>query len=325
MPADDSSPARISPARPPPASAPDTPAASAAPGAWGPAEARAWAHELGLQLRYDCKLEELTPALAGRFVQLGVDQSLAEYTARARRRRHGRVVTWLHRSLRGLLSDFDINGLLDTYPMHVLGSDQWRHLLPDANGRLLDVGAGNGDVTAALAPLFDEVTAAETSRGMVRRLRRRGYRCHSLDLATQPVPDGPYDVISLLNVLDRCDRPLSLLGNLRTALGPEGRLVIALVLPYRPFVYDGALTREPAERLPLRTTSWEAATSDLVDDVLTPLGLEIEVCARVPYLSGGDAYRPLYELDDVVLVCRARGNVPIIGRASTAPANPAPR
>lgn len=281
--------------------------------AWGPEEARAWAQELGLRLRYDCSIDELSPSLQGRFVQLGVDESFAEYALRARRRRHGRLLTWLHRSLRGLLSDFDINGLLDTYPMHVLGRRQWEHVLPDAGGRLLDVGSGNGDVTAALAPLFDDVTVVETSRWMARRLRRRGYRCHAVDLGAEAVPGGPYDVISLLNVLDRCDRPLSLLGNLRAALAPEGRLVIALVLPYRPFVYDGPISRAPTERLPLRGTTWEAATNELVDEVLGPLGLEVEACARAPYLSGGDAYQPLYELDDVVVVCRAHGNVALIG------------
>lgn len=280
---------------------------------WGPAEACAWARALSLSLRYDCDLRRLAPSVRDRFVQLGPDQSLADYCLRARRERHGRLVTWLHRSLRGLLSDFDINGLLGTYPMHVLGREQWAFLLPDAKGRLLDVGAGNGDVTAALAPLFDEVTVTETSRLMARRLRRRGYRCHHLDLAVHPVPDGPFDAIALLNVLDRCDRPLSLLANLRAALKHDGRLIVALVLPYRPFVYDGGMAREPTERLPISETTWEEATNQLVERVLTPLGFDVESCSRVPYLSGGDAYRALYELDDVVLVCRARADVMLVG------------
>lgn len=274
--------------------------------------ARAYAHEIGIELRYDCDLNELAPALRDRFVQLGPDQSLADYFERARRERHGRLLTWLHRSLRGLLSDFDINGLLGTYPMHVLGTEQWRHLLPEASGRLLDVGAGNGDVTAALAPLFDDVTVVETSRLMARRLAQRGYRCHKLDPATDGVPGGPYDVISLLNVLDRCDKPLTLLAEARAALAPRGRLVIALVLPYRPFVYDGALSRAPAERLPLTRPTWEGATSELCELALAPLGLEVESVSRVPYLSGGDAHRALYELDDVVLVCRARGDLVLL-------------
>lgn len=276
-------------------------------------QARTWLTEQGIRLRYDCDLSRLAPRLQDRFVQFGVDDSLQSYVQRARRQRHGRLLTSVHRALRGLFSDFDINGLLGTYPMHVLGREQWEQLLPAAGGRLLDVGAGNGDVTAELAPLFDDVTVIETSRFMARRLQRRGYRCHRTDVGTQPVPDGPYDVISVLNVLDRCDRPLSLLGNVRTALRPGGRLLLALVLPYRPFVYDGTLTREPAERLPLRDDTWEGATNELVEMVLQPLGFEIEYCSRAPYLSGGDAYQALYELDDVVLVCRAVGDVVLLG------------
>jgi hypothetical protein len=73
-----------------------------------------------------------------------------------------------------MLSDYDANALLDFYAMHLLSTAQWHALLgPHAHGRLLDVGAGSGDVTASLAPLFDAVTTTEASRGMARRLRVR--------------------------------------------------------------------------------------------------------------------------------------------------------
>lgn len=271
------------------------------------------ARSLGLELRYSCDLGALAPSLASRFVQLGADESLADYLERARRERHGAFMTWLHHSLRGFLSDFDINGVLGTYPMHVLGTLQWEQLLGRPGGRLLDVGAGNGDVTVELAPLFDEVATVETARWMARRLEKRGYACHRVDLAHSDVPGAPWDVISLLNVLDRCDKPLSLLGNLRAGLADGGRLVVALVLPYRPFVYEGGISRAPTELLPLSRTDWEGAASELVENVLEPLGLEVESCSRVPYLSGGDAHRALYELDDVLVVCRARGQVTLLG------------
>lgn len=267
----------------------------------------------GLRLRYGCRLEQLPAALRHRFVQLGRDASLEAYLERARRERHGRFVTGVHRVLRGYLSDFDINGLLNIYPMHVLGTEQWRYLLEQApldraeDARLLDVGAGNGDVTLALAPLFESVATTEMSRAMAFRLRRRGFRCFRQDVTSVGVPEPPYDAIACLNVLDRCDRPLTLLGNLRAGLTDRGLLLLALVLPYQPFVYDGGSSVEPTERLPLTGSDWEACVGELCERVIEPLGLEVEVITRVPYLSGGDARRPLYELDDVVLVCRARG------------------
>jgi len=268
----------------------------------------------GLCLEYGCRLDRLPDALRHRFVQLGRDAALNEYLARARRERHGSFVTRLHRVLRGYLSDFDINGLLNVYPMHVLGTEQWRYLLDQApleqaqGARLLDVGAGSGDVTHALAPLFDAVVTTELSRAMAYRLRRRGFACFRQDVAVHGVPEPPYDAIACLNVLDRCDRPLALLANLRAGLKDRGLLLLALVLPYNPFVYEGGSSRDPSEKLPLtHTREWERSALEVCERVIEPLGFEVELITRAPYLSGGDAKRPLYELDDVVLVCRARG------------------
>ena len=271
----------------------------------------------GLLFRYQCRLERLPDALKERFVQLGRDRALSEYLERVRHARHGRIMTALHHALRAYLSDFDINGILGTYPMHVLGTEQWRFLLEpllaqDQNGCLLDVGAGNGDVTSALSPLFARTLTTETSRAMAWRLRRRGFTCQHVDLAEASAEGGPFDAIACLNVLDRCDRPLTLLGNLRAQLKNRGLLIIALVLPYQPFVYAGATSRDPTERLALSADSWEASVGELCSRVLVPLGLTIESVSRVPYLSGGDARHPIYELDDVVVVCRAIGRALVV-------------
>jgi hypothetical protein len=80
-----------------------------------------------------------------------------------------------------------------------------------------------------------------------------------------------------------------------------------LVLPYEPFVYDGSGTREPSERLDLNVSDWESAVALFCSQVLEPLGLEVMAISRAPYLSGGDDRQPLYELDDALVVSRARG------------------
>lgn len=248
------------------------------------------------------------------FVELDFDRAAAAYVERATSARHGRLLTWLHRGLRGFLSDFDINGLLGTYPMHVLSSEQWRRLLddqlppssvPERTLRLLDIGAGRGDVTNELARLFDETVVSETSRPMVKRLKKRGFRVVDFDLAAGRAHLDPFHVVSLLNVLDRCDRPLSLLGRARELIVPGGLLVLALVLPYQPFVYDENRARPPNERLPISSSLFEVAATELVQNALTPLGLSIVRTARAPYLSGGDAEAPLYVLDDLIVVAKA--------------------
>merc|ERR1719436_1040070 len=72
-------------------------------------------------------------------------------------------------------------------------------------------------------------------------------------------PGGTVDCIALLNVLDRCEAPRSLLAELRRRLRPgTGLLLLAVVLPFRPFVERGARRERPRERLPLPSDgSWE--------------------------------------------------------------------
>jgi protein-L-isoaspartate O-methyltransferase len=85
-----------------------------------------------------------------------------------------------------VLSRTAINGLLHRGSMFVLSSKQFRsHLLcsysvDDASAlprkaTLLDIGAGDGAVTARLAGLFTTVYVTEASTVMQFRLRRRGY------------------------------------------------------------------------------------------------------------------------------------------------------
>jgi len=252
-----------------------------------------------------CERARLAPALASRFVEVERDAELLGAVARLATLRHGALKTVAQRALCHYLSDFDANAWLGMYPMHLLGTGHWRRLLGDAaRGRLLDVGAGSGDVTAELAPLFREVLAVEVSSGMARRLRRRGFAVHSADIAESGPPPGDFDVVACLNVLDRCPRPRSLLRAAVRALAPGGRLLIALALPYRPFFYVGPETPEPRETLACGGDCFEEQVTGFVESEIAPLGVDLERWARAPYLSAGDKHRELYELDDVVLVCR---------------------
>lgn len=49
-----------------------------------------------------------------------------------------------------------------------------------------------------------------------------------------------YDVISCLNLLDRCDDPMLLLRDIHRSMVPHtGRLILAVVLPFQPYVEVG--------------------------------------------------------------------------------------
>jgi SAM-dependent methyltransferase len=284
----------------------------------------------GLRLEYSADLSLLPRHVP--FLKLGFDRGAESYLERAQGLRHGRLLTWIHGILTGFLSDFDVNGLLGIYPMHVLSQMQWRAIWsaveperargltsPDEGvarpifGSLLDIGAGSGDVTQELSPFFEKTTATETSGPMMRRLRKRGFHVVEGDLATQPPLGGTFDVVTLLNVLDRCESPLTLLSAARALVGPGGLLVIALVLPYEPVVLKNGASMSPRQRLPIVSTTFEGGASELITLALEPLGLRVELVSRVPYLSGGDAGSPLYELDDLIVVCRAHAAIPLIG------------
>jgi SAM-dependent methyltransferase len=257
-----------------------------------------------LDLYYDIDVAALSPRLRDRFVKLERDAATDAFLAQAKQGRHSWWRTQLHRLLRQFMSDFDVNGLLDMYPLFVASTEQWRLLLgPQKVGRSLDIGAGSGNVTRTLLPLTEHLVTTELSRQMAERLRRSGLECHELDLAEHALPGAPFELISCLNVLDRTARPKQLLRRMHEHLLPGGRLLLALALPYNPFFFRGNTTPEPLERLACAEAGWEAAVNSLVERELEPLGFTVLAVSRAPYLSFGDAESGLYELDDALLVC----------------------
>ena len=118
---------------------------------------------------------------------------------------------------------------------------------------------------------------------------------------------GPFDVILCLNLLDRCDRPNTLLRRLKSSLAPGGRLVVALVLPFSPYVEVGERgDHKPSEYLPVKGNGLEGQIASLVDRVFAPLSLRCLVWSKLPYLCEGDLGQAYYFLDDVVFVLEAQ-------------------
>lgn len=254
--------------------------------------------------RRDCVLERLPPAIRARFTPLPTDPFVEAFARGEHAAPHSRVKGALHGVLRRVVSDFDADGVLGTHPMALFGEVSWRALVGERGGRLLDVGAGSGDVTVHARPFFDAIVTTETSSAMAHRLRSRGFVCHRVDLARHALPDdpsvgGPFDVVALLNVLDRCDRPRALLRAAVRSLSRDGRVLLSVPLPARPHVDRGAMTVDPDEPMGGEGGTWEEALGDLVEHLVLPCGLEVTRVARAPYLSRGTR---LHVLDAAVLV-----------------------
>ncbi|KAF5273227.1 hypothetical protein FQA39_LY07558 [Lamprigera yunnana] len=167
---------------------------------------------------------------------------------------------------------------------------------------LLDLGAGDGEVTACIAPLFDNVFVTEVSHTMQTLLQRRGYELLEID---KWHTSRKFEVISCLNVLDRCDKPLMILHQIKESLETGGKALVAVVLPFSPYVETGSSDHKPKEMLPVQGDTFEQQVNSLVHDVFIPIGFEIISWTRVPYLCEGDLRQSYYWLDDVVFLLRS--------------------
>lgn len=254
------------------------------------------------ELRYECDSERLGPALAACFRPLERDAATEAWLTN-HAQPHGWWRTKLTEWASSFVSSYDAHGLLGAYPMHLLSEQAWRELLGGVHHeRLLDVGAGAGYVTEHARAHFDEIVCTETAHQLARRLVARGFFVHEVDL-TQRTLARAFDVVSAFNVLDRTPEPLRLLRSLVAHTRPGGSVLISIPLPVSAHVHVRGGTSAPTERLPSLAPDFETAARELSERLLQPAGLTVTRLARLPYLSRGDVYRPLYVLDSALWVC----------------------
>jgi len=199
---------------------------------------------------------------------------------------------------------FLANGLIGRGRMFVFSTAQFKTLL-DLNenpsqslSSLLDIGAGDGSITARMAGIFKQVYATEMSSIMQWRLSNYGYTVLDVD----QWGDLKFDVITCLNVLDRCEKPLSLLKNIREHLNPIGGcVIISLVLPFKPY-FEYNNDHNPNESIRLNGQFAEEQINELIIQVFRPLGFRLKKLARLPYLCEGDMDRSYYFLSDYIFV-----------------------
>lgn len=260
---------------------------------------------------YRCCPDLLGDKLKSLFVQSALDSDTSTFLKRSVEK-SGWLFTQLYHSfvstvLSPVVSRTSINGFLGRGSMFVFSSLQFQQLLsvgPDWRAeRLLDLGAGDGGVTQVMGPHFKQVYATEVSLPMKWHLQRKNYKL--LGIEEWQHTGFKYDLISCLNLLDRCDDPLALLQDIRTALVPRtGRLVLAAVVPFQPYVEVGGQWQRPKEHLKIKGRTWEEQVSALSTQVFERAGFQVEALTRLPYLCEGDMYNDYYHLDDAVFVLK---------------------
>lgn len=266
----------------------------------------------GLTFEYGWRPRDWPERLVQKFHPLALDEGSRAFIDNAFAAPHGKLSSVARAVAGKFVNLYDANGLVGTHSMHVLSEGHWRALLGEAHqgGRLLDIGAGDGEVTKRAKPLFDEIVTTELSGPMAKRLRKHGFECHEVDLAHQALPvSGDFDVVSAFNVIDRTTYPVSLLRAMRGLARDGGRIILSVPLPLSPIVFVGTHSCDPEEPLPVGDDSFEASLLALLTQVIEPMGLEIERLARVPYLCRSTAERPITYLDDAVVVCRVQKQI----------------
>ncbi|CAH0488636.1 unnamed protein product [Peronospora farinosa] len=275
----------------------------------------------GPTLEYKVNTLLLDSALQSTFVQLDCDKETKAFIDTCT---GGSLWESLGSTILGLFYSLtDANGILGRGQMFVLSYAQVQRLFPReqlvaaSSGSLLDIGAGDGNVTASLASLVDQVTTTEVSAPMVAHLNTRGYNSvQTCDLQHEFVQSRkPYNIISMLNVLDRADKPLTMLREIREMLDRKnGLFLLAVVLPFSAFVEVGTQRIAPTEKLPMQGglcadgASFEVAASLLLRNVLVPAGFKLRHFTRVPYLCRGDMHQPYYVLSDAIFVLEVDTN-----------------
>jgi SAM-dependent methyltransferase len=115
-------------------------------------------------------------------------------------------------------------GLLGLYRLR---ETHWLHGLTEGDGRLLEVGCGDGSRLLDLQRRGWVVEGQEVDAQAARRARSRGLTVHEGSLEQCGLPEDGYDVILMSHVLEHLHRPGEVLRQCRKLLRPGGRLVVS--------------------------------------------------------------------------------------------------
>lgn len=190
------------------------------------------------------------------------------------------------------------NSYLDTGKMFVFSTSHISDLLSSSKKEtLLDIGSGDGNVTLKYSHLFKETTCVEVSLGMIYRLEEKGfYVIDSLDW----VKNSTFDVITCLNVLDRCEKPMTLLDQIHDLMHSDSILLLTIVLPLHQYVENGRVK----EKLIENDLEFHDSLIQLYQ-MFTKI-FDILQISRIPYLSQGDIKQDYYVLDSAVFLLKKK-------------------
>jgi SAM-dependent methyltransferase len=269
---------------------------------------------------YKSTVSELPQELAINFIEMSLDSETQQFLDICYSKSDSYFTHLFHSIARTILclfmSSTSANGLLGRGSMFIFSDQQFSKLMGEylvksdsysTNDEkiLLDLGAGDGKVTQVMAQYFTKTYATEISPVMKKILSKKDFNV--IDINEWHQNGISYDLICCLNLLDRCDKPLTMLRQMKASLKHKtGLILLALVLPFSQYVEvnDKRSDHKPSEVLSIGGNDFESQLVSFRDKVLTPNGLEIIRWTKLPYLCEGDIDLTYYWLNDVVILLK---------------------
>lgn len=263
---------------------------------------------------YEVKTDNMDPIIAAKFKKMSYDNETDLFIQNCYQKSEWlftHLFNAVARAFLGLfLTSTSVNGLLKRGSMFVFSNNQFSlfydeisTIKSNPNSVLLDLGSGDGCVTSTMAQHFHQTYCTEVSSVMKKILAKNGYKL--LDAETWADNDLSFDLISCLNLLDRCEKPMTTMKLMRKKVKPNGRVLIALVLPLNQFV-EASSNHVPREILPLSGSNLEEQVESFVKEVVEPSDFELISWSKLPYLSEGDLELSYYWLIDVLFLLKPK-------------------
>lgn len=172
-----------------------------------------------------------------------------------------------------------------------------RFVDPQPGQRILDVGAGTGAVAEAVLAACPEVAdcvALDISPEMLSHVRNPRIRICCHDACELPFPDSSFDVAICRQTLHYIDDLPRCLGKIRSALRPDGRLVVGQMTPWGS--EDEAYWRQIVRlRQPLRRHD---LTAPEIASLLQDNGFHILHSEQIPACESLNSWLTRYEDSD---------------------------
>uniref|UniRef100_A0A0N5B0D0 Methyltransferase-like protein 9 n=1 Tax=Syphacia muris TaxID=451379 RepID=A0A0N5B0D0_9BILA len=240
----------------------------------------------------------LPPSISASFYQFSFDNETQTFINQSLDTSNALLLQIFYTMASNFLSLFltktTINGILGRGGMFVFSSLQLKNFLDidtawDAiHKKALDLGAGDGQVTEVLSKYFNNISVTEASTVMLWRLKQRGFNTVNMDSWSTT---GPYDLVSVLNLLDRHYNPYQLIRDLHIVTTKSNcLLLLTVVLPLKQYVefHPYKKSTSPDALLVLRGHSFEEQVVSLIEDFLVPANFEVIKWGKLPYLCEGD-------------------------------------